>query len=324
MESENVGVLLHKLTKYQTLLANSNQNSKMSTYRQKINQYTSKLENLGVNRSTLTQIGGLAGGADYQKVLEGLINEQSKKIRDKIKNINSNVPSNPNDVTDIIANAGKLTTQAGTIRTNVGTVTAKIASDVANVQNQVNTSMKAYSSTIENLVRLIRKLLEELIKLEKELDQMGVPASVDLNGIKNAIADITTALSGFTVGTDIADPISGINVPVVDIDNEVVKTYAELLIDDINKDTTNKFVDAGRHTNLLSVELRQLASLMGLTSSTVDFENKLKAKFSNDGSTGLEKITDANKKTALQNLIDGDFNASPQIQPFKTKFATTA
>lgn len=321
MESENVGVLLHKLTKYQTLLANSNENSRMSTYRQKINQYTSKLENLGVDRSTLTQIGGLAGGADYQKVLEKLITLQADKLRGKITSIRSGVPVDPAVVSDIVAEAGTLKTQANTIKNDVASVTSKIAADVATVQGKVTASMSAYSSTIENLVRLIRKLLEELIKLETELDQLGVPASVDLNNIKTAIGDITAALSGFAVGTNIADPITGISVPTVDIDSEVIKTYAELLSADINSDTTNKFVDAsGKHTNLLSVELRQLGSLMGLTSTTADFENKLKAKFSNDASSGLEKITDLAKQSALKNLIDGDGGS---IQPFKTKFATT-
>lgn len=323
MESENVGVLLHKLTKYQTLLANSNENSKMSTYRQKINQYTSKLENLGVDRSTLTQIGGLAGGADYQKVLEKLINLQTDKLTRKIANIRSGVPVDPAVVGDIITEAGTLKTQANTIKADVGNVATKIAADVATVQGKVTASMTAYSSTIENLVKLIRKLLEELIKLETELDQLGVPASVDLNNIKTAIGDITTALSGFTVGTNIADPISGISVRTVDIDSEVINTYVNLLINDINNDTSNKFVDAGKHTNLLSVELRQLASLMGLTSSDTspDFENKLKAKFSNDASTGLEKITDTTKQNALKNLIDG---VTGSFDPFRTKFVSTA
>ena len=90
MGSENVGVLLHKLTKYQTLLANSHENSKMSTYRQKINQYTSKLENLGVDRSTLTQIGGLVD--NYDDVLKGLIDIQTKKIEKKFENLRSKNP----------------------------------------------------------------------------------------------------------------------------------------------------------------------------------------------------------------------------------------
>lgn len=59
MENENIGILLHKFTKYQTLLANSKSKEMDKIYNEKIKYYRNKLEKLGINHSTLVQMGGL-------------------------------------------------------------------------------------------------------------------------------------------------------------------------------------------------------------------------------------------------------------------------
>ena len=55
---ESLATLMHKLTKYQTLLAGTQDSKKSETYKYKIGQYTSKLAKLGVNSSSLNQMGG--------------------------------------------------------------------------------------------------------------------------------------------------------------------------------------------------------------------------------------------------------------------------
>jgi hypothetical protein len=59
---ENIGVLLHKLTKYQTLLSNTTSHQKRDIYNQKINSYSNKLNKIGVNQSNINKLGGLIGG----------------------------------------------------------------------------------------------------------------------------------------------------------------------------------------------------------------------------------------------------------------------
>jgi len=261
MESENVGVLLHKLTKYQTLLANSNENSKMSTYRQKINQYTSKLENLGVDKSTLTQIGGLAGGADanYDKVLKDLITLQSDRIKKRIGELQSGVPASP--------------------------ATTGLQAKVQEVETRFTAAQKAYGETIKTLMGLIRTLLKQLVDLENSLSSMGVPSSVDLTAIITSIDNIHGKLASFTSDTAATQEINKI----------AFEKYKELLLDDIAS-TPNKFFDSAtdKHTDLLSVEVRQLANLLGLEGNETDFDNQIKGIFA----------TSAAKK-AVENLVDG-------------------
>lgn len=319
MGSKNVGVLLHKLTKYQTLLANSHEHSKMSTYRQKINQYTSKLENLGVDRSTLTQIGGLAGGVDYEKVLQDLIKIQTAKLQTRIGNLKTGISTNPQEISDIQTNIKDLLKYKQNIDSNVQAAETKIDTLVAEASDRVDKGIKAYAGTIETLVKLIRTLLGELINLEKELDTMNVPTGINLDEIKKAITDVNSALSTFSINSDLGKNIGNIGNNKPDITNEIASTYAKLLIEDIIKDSNYEYVNSsGKHTPRLSVELRQLVSLMGLTGTEVDFENTLKQQFSNNSATDLGKITDLTKKKALEILIEGD----GKIPSFKQKLTT--
>ena len=58
----NIGNLLHKLTKYQTLMANTNSNQNRKTYQEKINIYSNKLHTMGINNKTLAGMSELIGG----------------------------------------------------------------------------------------------------------------------------------------------------------------------------------------------------------------------------------------------------------------------
>lgn len=85
--SENMGVLLHKLTKYQTLLANCGTPSKSAIYNQKIDYYSNKLNNMGVSQNNLKNMRNLIGGVDVSdvdananiKALEALLNAPPPK-----------------------------------------------------------------------------------------------------------------------------------------------------------------------------------------------------------------------------------------------------
>ena len=61
--NENIGSLLHKLTKYQTLNAQCGSPSKSAVYKQKINYYSNKLNQMGISSDNINQVGNLIGGA---------------------------------------------------------------------------------------------------------------------------------------------------------------------------------------------------------------------------------------------------------------------
>ena len=65
--SENMGVLLHKLTKYQTLLANCGAPSKAAVYNQKIDYYSRKLNGMGVSQNNIKSMRNLIGGVGSQE-----------------------------------------------------------------------------------------------------------------------------------------------------------------------------------------------------------------------------------------------------------------
>ncbi len=80
---ENIGVLLHKLTKYQTLLSNTSSHQKRDIYNQKINSYSNKLNKIGVNQRNINQLGGLIGGVLSQeeiKAKQAALRQQKEQI----------------------------------------------------------------------------------------------------------------------------------------------------------------------------------------------------------------------------------------------------
>ena len=272
MENGNIGVLLHKLTKYQTLLGNSPSSQKNSIYNQKISQYSNKLEKMGVSKSNLRQMGGLSGGVvDYTATLKKLIDIQSNNIQSKLAAIGT-PGTNPADISPF--------TQA-----------------VQDVEDSVSAASGKYNQTITNLVSLIRELLKQLILLEEQVSKLPdtIPG-VDLATITNKINAIKSTLDQF--GTE----------------DSIAAEYVKLLIQDLNDPAnTATFVEpSGKHTNLLSVELRQLASMIGFDkasdpSTDAAFVQKLVDQFKNTPSdTDLTRINDPILKNALEKLINGD------------------
>ncbi len=69
--SENIGILLHKLTKYQTLLGNAPSNKK-NLYQQKIQEYSNKLNKMGVDNSNIQGMNVLFGGETPEEKLAKL------------------------------------------------------------------------------------------------------------------------------------------------------------------------------------------------------------------------------------------------------------
>jgi hypothetical protein len=283
MEEGNIGVLLHKLTKYQTLLANCDSSHKASIYNQKISQYSNKLNRMGVSQSNIRQMGGLIGGApqrDYAVTLKKLIEIQSDNIKKKLEGLKS---EDPNAVT--------------------GLNTA-----VQSVESAIGVARTSYEGTISALVSVIRELLSQLITLEDTIGSLALPKGVNLNDLTNKLSSIKTTLEGFAGDSNINDE------------------YVKLLVVDLNGATNGKFldsVDKTKHSNLLGVELRQLATMLGFnvggtTADDAAFAAKLLNKFkNNDADATLTKLTNPQIQSVLTNLING--NPATGIKPLTEK-----
>jgi DNA repair exonuclease SbcCD ATPase subunit len=75
--SENMGVLLHKLTKYQTLLSNCGTPSKSAVYNQKIDYYSNKLNGAGISQNNIRNMRNLIGGVDEGEARQNVTDLQA-------------------------------------------------------------------------------------------------------------------------------------------------------------------------------------------------------------------------------------------------------
>jgi hypothetical protein len=247
MEMENnVGILLHKLTKYQTLLANSNQSSKINTYEQKINQYTTKLENLGINKSTLTQIGGLASGS-----FESMFKERSENVTKKIKELKES-KTNDNEKN-------------------------KYDFAVINLQNSVDNAQKTYTKTISELIDLTRTMMKKMDELEKDIASLSLPEGITWGNLLQNVSQINDKLQKINIDKDnkpinvIAEPyfISFVNdinnVNETDLtkdkdkyENEVKQLNEMIKSNDLVKYKENLLIKLNNEKEILQAEQKQL------------------------------------------------------------------
>jgi chromosome segregation ATPase len=151
---ENIGVLLHKLTKYQTLLSNTGSYEKKNIYSQKINSYSQKLNKIGVNQNNINQLGGLIGGDDQTELQERL--RLMKERRTQIGTKSLKVPSS--NINNQVQNIGSRFNDAITALNN------KIATNVAEIQ-RLNT---------ENAEKERQRVDLETQKIELERQKVGL------------------------------------------------------------------------------------------------------------------------------------------------------
>jgi len=234
----NIGVLLHKLTKYQTLMSNNKISQKNSLYQQKINYYNNKLRSLGISDSNLNQLGGAFTAATYQDTLKNLIKIQTDTITAKLNSLRS---GNPADVTELATRIGE-------------------------VQGSVTSSKQKYDETIDILVGLIRQLIIELVKLEQEISNIALPEGFSLQSFVDQLNSIKTLLSNF--GQD--ESIITSYLKSLDTDLGDASKSGQYI--DPVKDASENI------TNALKVEFRQIGELIKASDARVTDDNTLKAK----------------------------------------------
>ncbi len=165
---ENIGVLLHKLTKYQTLLSNTNSHQKRDVYSQKINSYSQKLNKIGVNQSNINQLGGLIGGIDpaaRKEELRAKFNSISLK-RPEI-DINSGVQRLGSEAT---ASISKLKEE---IKENKEKIAAleKANKEKEEALEKLTKENQDLSSNYEELANDFEKAMADFLEYQKEVDE---------------------------------------------------------------------------------------------------------------------------------------------------------
>ena len=175
---ENIGVLLHKLTKYQTLLNNTSVHGKTDIYSQKINSYSQKLNKIGVNQNNINQLGGLIGGID--PTLQARLDAAKKKKEDASAslirpdgNINSKVQAIGSRFADSI------TKLKGDIEKNTSEIQRLTSDNEAKIKQieQLETNKQDLTKERDSLIEektLLERIADESITEFEDLTQKFV------------------------------------------------------------------------------------------------------------------------------------------------------
>ncbi len=170
---ENIGVLLHKLTKYQTLLSNTNSHQKRAIYNQKINSYSNKLNKIGVNQRNINQLGGLIAGAltpEEMRARKAAIDAQQQNIVFKRPELDLNVKQLTGEVTASIAKLREqIEAHKSTIETNKSTI-------------------EQLEKDIRQKEEIVQQLTKDKELLSKEKEEMSVSYEELANDYEKAMS----------------------------------------------------------------------------------------------------------------------------------------
>lgn len=159
---DNVGLLMHKLTKYQTLYAHGDDKSKKKVYGQKINYYTQKLTDMGMSEKNLAELGRLTGGAVTEDITAN-IRKAVETLQQKLKETSESQTKKQEEVNNRVVTASK---ELETVKTNY----LDIVNDVVNLVTTVKTQLDGLAQELEKV---------------KDVAATGIPETVD-KLIKNA------------------------------------------------------------------------------------------------------------------------------------------
>ncbi len=159
---DNVGLFMHKLTKYQTLYAHGTDADKKKVYGQKINYYTEKLTNMGMSKSNLAELGRLTGGAVTDDITVN-IKKAVETLRKKLEESSKSQEQKQKEVSDKVVKASD---ELEKVKTNY----LDIVDNVVNMVITVKTQLDILATEVEGV---------------KDVATTGIPKTVD-KLIKNA------------------------------------------------------------------------------------------------------------------------------------------
>jgi hypothetical protein len=158
---DNIGLLLHKLTKYQTLLANVNNSQKQEVYRQKIAFYNNKMKQIGIEQQNLNSLNNLVGGELYnttdllQRLTSYLPPQDDKDAQKKAKEIEQKITEADDVVKQIEQNYQKI---LDTIKDVITKLEKEISSRGKGTCPNVESAKTQLDTLKENLTELNNKM----------------------------------------------------------------------------------------------------------------------------------------------------------------------
>ena len=183
---DNVGFLLHKLTKYQTLLANVNDAKKKNVYKQKIAFYNDKMTQLGVDQQNLNNLNNLVGG-DYDKEIVGKVQTITNTLLAKLAQTPSEESAeekkNSEAITKQINDASEKIDQITKSYANIIDTLKKVIDDITQIdETQIHTGKCVP----------LEGIITELTALNSKLENVVDEQNTKLKGIKDkSYADAT-------------------------------------------------------------------------------------------------------------------------------------
>jgi len=272
--NENIGSLLHKLTKYQTLNANCGSPAKSAVYDQKIAYYSNKLNQMGISSNNINQVGNLIGGTKAGDSIASLIQLQTQRIKDKLA-----------------GRSGPAVDATGLASYNT------LVEDAVTKAKDAETK---YKNMIQDFVGVLRMLIKELMDLEKAIANMQVPENFDLAGHTGKIESIINHLK---IITDDQDDIAKAYADslIADLNNPA---KAHSLIQNGGRNKSRYHYGGAKQTPLLAVELRQLAQLLEVNPKAADAESEkskvLKLFKNTETDTELTKLREPAKQVVTE------------------------
>lgn len=199
--NENMGVLLHKLTKYQTLLSNCGAPAKSAIYNQKIDYYSRKLNSMGVSQNNLRNVRNLIGGMPTLAERETALASLQREL-DDLGGIN--VPQSPLDTTTGDADIAQLVALIDEIdvahQANIAKI-QQLQQDKASLDSQVATKdaqISALETEKQQALSEVSTKVAEIANLTQERDNKITEIANLTQAIQQNLSDIATKDSKIT------------------------------------------------------------------------------------------------------------------------------
>ena len=177
MEDNNMGLLLHKLTKYQTLHANTDDMNKKSVYQQKIEYYNNKMTQIGIERQNLNNLNNLVGGEVYNtqdllvRLTSGLPSRDDKEAKDKETELNKKIDESE-----------KL---LGTINSHYNNIIDTIHDVMTKLQEEIQKRGSGTCPNIEEAKKKLEILHKNLETLSTETGQQKFMEKINKSNTKS-------------------------------------------------------------------------------------------------------------------------------------------
>jgi hypothetical protein len=157
---DNIGQLLHKLTKYQTLYGFVTNESKRLIYNQKINYYKQQLEKAGIDQNNINGVQNLVGGVAYEK--------DANNILLKLTQTQQSQKSSEKEQTEINQSIQKATTIIDNIEQNYTNTIDTIKYIIEKIEGKIKSGSEPAASVLPGILKEIKKLETKLTNLKKK------------------------------------------------------------------------------------------------------------------------------------------------------------